>query len=201
MSLKYFVHVSSISNLSDARYCSGMMVDSLGYNFDENSNFKISTDTSNEISKWVNGVKFIAEFNNSSTKYINSILDKGFLDAVELNIENTIKGLNFDPKSIIVKISDPNKINYDINDFLSSNFPKVETLIIDNLNLKNIKNLEHIDRKYMLIINPYNDFETILKFLDKYNYGLLLKGSSEIRPGLKDYDSISNILEKIQELS
>ena len=201
MSLKYFVHVSSISNLSDARYCSGMMVDSLGYNFDENSNFKISTDTSNEISKWVNGVKFIAEFNNSSTKYINSILDKGFFDAVELNIENTIKGLNFDPKSIIVKISDPNKINYDINDFLSSNFPKVETLIIDNLNLKNIKNLEHIDRKYMLIINPYNDFKSILKFLDKYNYGLLLKGSSEIRPCLKDYDSISNILEKIQDLS
>ena len=38
MSLKYFVHVSSISNLSDARYCSGMMVDSLGYNLDENSN-------------------------------------------------------------------------------------------------------------------------------------------------------------------
>ena len=201
MSLKYFVHVSSISNLSDARYCSGMMVDSLGYNFDENSNFKISTDTSNEISKWVNGVKFIAEFNNSSTKYINSILDKGFFDAVELNIENTIKGLNFDPKSIIVKISDPNKINYDINDFLSSNFPNVETLIIDNLNLKNIEKLEYIDKKYMLIINPYNDFKSILKFLDKYNYGLLLKGSSEIRPGLKDYDSISNILEKIQDLS
>ena len=201
MSLKYFVHVSSISNLSDARYCSGMMVDSLGYNFDENSNFKISTDTSNEISKWVNGVKFIAEFNNSSTKYINSILDSGFFDAIELNIENTIKGLNFDPKSIIVKISDPNKINYDINDFLSSNFPKVETLIIDNLNLKNIEKLEYIDKKYMLIINPYNDFESILEFLDKYNYGLLLKGSSEIRPGLKDYDSISNILEKIQDLS
>ena len=201
MSLKYFVHVSSISNLSDARYCSGMMVDSLGYNFDENSNFKISTDTSNEISKWVNGVKFIAEFNNSSTKYINSILDSGFFDAIELNIENTIKGLNFDPKSIIVKISDPNKINYDINDFLSSNFPNVETLIIDNLNLKNIEKLEYIDKKYMLIINPYNDFESILEFLDKYNYGLLLKGSSEIRPGLKDYDSISNILEKIQDLS
>tara|TARA_B100000579_G_scaffold355058_1_gene310284 strand:+ start:212 stop:817 length:606 start_codon:yes stop_codon:yes gene_type:complete len=201
MSLKYFVHVSSISNLSDARYCSGMMVDSLGYNFDENSNYKISTDTSNEISKWVNGVKFIAEFNNSSTKYINSILDKGFFDAIELNIENTIKGLNFDPKSIIVKISDPNKINYEINDLLSSSFPKVETLIIDNLNLKNIEKLEHIDKKYMLIINPYNDFENVLKFLDKYKYGLLLKGSREIRPGLKDYDSISNILEKIQDLS
>ena len=34
MSLKYFVHVSSINNLSDARYCSGMMVNSLGFDID-----------------------------------------------------------------------------------------------------------------------------------------------------------------------
>ena len=45
MSLKYFVHVSSISNLSDARYCSGMMVDSLGYNLDENSNNILSKES------------------------------------------------------------------------------------------------------------------------------------------------------------
>ncbi len=201
MSLKYFVHVSSISNLSDARYCSGMMVDSLGYNFDEYSNYKISTDFSKEISKWVNGVKFIAEFNNSSIKYINSILDKGYFDAIELNIENSTNGLNFDPKNIIVKISNPDIINYDINDFLRLNFPKIETLVIDNLNIKNIERLENLDKKYMLIINPYCNLETVLKFLDKSNYGLLLKGSNEIRPGLKDYDSISNILEKIEDLS
>ena len=52
MSLKYFVHVSSISNLSDARYCSGMMVDSLGYNLDENSNNILSIDSVKEISQW-----------------------------------------------------------------------------------------------------------------------------------------------------
>ena len=71
MSLKYFVHVSSISNLSDARYCSGMMVDSLGYNLDENSNNILSIDSVKEISQWVNGVKFIAEFYNSSEEHIN----------------------------------------------------------------------------------------------------------------------------------
>ena len=49
MSLKYFVHVSSISNLSDARYCSGMMVDSLGYNLDENSNNILSIEKSQTL--------------------------------------------------------------------------------------------------------------------------------------------------------
>ena len=45
MSLKYFVHVSSISNLSDARYCSGMMVNSLGFNLDENSKNKLEIES------------------------------------------------------------------------------------------------------------------------------------------------------------
>ena len=38
--------------------------------------------------KYQNGLmelKFIAEFNNSSTKYINSILEKGFFDAIQIN--------------------------------------------------------------------------------------------------------------------
>ena len=40
MYLKYFVYVSSVNNLSDARYCSGMFVDYIGFNFDQNSKIK-----------------------------------------------------------------------------------------------------------------------------------------------------------------
>ena len=74
MSLKYFVHVSSINNLSDARYCSGMMVNSLGFDLDENSNNKLSTENINDICGWVNGVDFVGEFNNSSSTYILSLI-------------------------------------------------------------------------------------------------------------------------------
>tara|TARA_B100000609_G_scaffold57829_1_gene45066 strand:- start:331 stop:447 length:117 start_codon:yes stop_codon:yes gene_type:complete len=35
--------------------------------------------------------------------------------------------------------------------------------------------------------------------LDKYNLGLYLNGSDEIRPGYKDYDSLSEILEDIED--
>ena len=103
MSLKYFVHVSSISNLSDARYCSGMMVDSLGYNLDENSNNILSIDSVKEISQWVNGVKFIAEFYNSSEEHINIILENEIFDAIQLNIENKIKNINFKQRFVTRK--------------------------------------------------------------------------------------------------
>ena len=199
MSLKYFVHVSSISNLSDARYCSGMMVDSLGYNLDENSNNILSIDSVKEISQWVNGVKFIAEFYNSSEEHINKILENEIFDAIQLNIENKIKNINFNNSKILIRISKPNEINNNTNKFLDENFPKTETLIIDNLSNESINNLGYLDRKYMLIINPYEDISSLISKLEHKNFGLLLKGSNEIRPGLKDYDSLSEFLESIDD--
>ena len=199
MSLKYFVHVSSISNLSDARYCSGMMVDSLGYNLDENSNNILSIDSVKEISQWVNGVKFIAEFYNSSEEHINKILENEIFDAIQLNIENKIKNINFNDSKVLIRISNPNEINENTNKLLDENFPKTETLIIDNLSNESINNLGYLDKKYMLIINPYEDISSLISKLEHKNFGLLLKGSNEIRPGLKDYDSLSGFLESIDD--
>ena len=71
MSLRYFVHVSSVSNLSDARYCSGMMVDSLGYNLDENSESRISYKTANEISK---GLMVLSLLPNLITQAMNILI-------------------------------------------------------------------------------------------------------------------------------
>ncbi len=66
MYLKYFVYVSSVNNLSDARYCSGMFVDYIGFNFDQKSKNKISIDNFKEIKNWINGPKIVAEFADSS---------------------------------------------------------------------------------------------------------------------------------------
>lgn len=199
MSLKYFVHVSSISNLSDARYCSGMMVDSLGYNLDENSNDKLSIDTVKEISQWINGVKFIAEFYNSSEKYINKVLENNLFDAIEINMDNNVEHINFDKSKIIIRIPNPNKINRDSNDYLKKKFPSTESLIIDNISNETVKNLKYIDNKYMIIINPFEEINLITKKIKDRNFGLLLKGSNEIKPGLKDYDSLSDFLESIDD--
>ena len=116
-----------------------------------------------------------------------------------MNIENKIKNLNFNNCKVLIRISNPNKINENSNKFLDENFPKTETLIIDNLSSESINNLGYLDRKYMLIINPYEDISSLISKLEHKNFGLLLKGSSEIRPGLKDYDSLSEFLESIDD--
>ena len=199
MSLKYFVHVSSINNLSDARYCSGMMVNSLGFDLDKESKTKLPLENINEICKWVNGVDFVGEFNNSQSNYINEVINELDFNYISVNISNTIKSIDFDHQKIIVVLPEPNLISPKTNNYLRDNFPESRTLIIDNLTKDSISKLELLTDNYEIIINPLETINITKSILNKYDLGLLLKGSQEIKPGYKDYDSISDYLDAIDE--
>ena len=199
MSLKYFVHVSSINNLSDARYCSGMMVNSLGFDLDKESKTKLPLENINEICKWVNGVDFVGEFNNSQSNYINEVINELDFNYISVNICNTIKSIDFDHQKIIVVLPEPNLISPGTNNYLRDNFPESRTLIIDNLTKDSISKLELLTDNYEIIINPLETINITKSILNKFDLGLLLKGSQEIKPGYKDYDSISDYLDAIDE--
>ena len=199
MSLKYFVHVSSINNLSDARYCSGMMVNSLGFDLDKESKTKLPLENINEICKWVNGVDFVGEFNNSQSNYINEVINELDFNYISVNICNTIKSIDFDHQKIIIVLPEPNLISPGTNNYLRDNFPESRTLIIDNLTKDSISKLELLTDNYEIIINPLETINITKSILNKFDLGLLLKGSQEIKPGYKDYDSISDYLDAIDE--
>ena len=199
MSLKYFVHVSSINNLSDARYCSGMMVNSLGFDLDKESKTKLPVENINEICKWVNGVDFVGEFNNSQSNYINQVINELDFNYISVNISNSIKSIDFDHQKIIIVLPQPNLISPRTNNYLRDNFPESRTLIIDNLTKDSISKLELLTDNYEIIINPLETINVTKSILNKFDLGLLLKGSQEIKPGYKDYDSISDYLDAIDE--
>tara|TARA_X000000368_G_scaffold154593_2_gene121858 strand:- start:1229 stop:1834 length:606 start_codon:yes stop_codon:yes gene_type:complete len=199
MSLKYFVHVSSINNLSDARYCSGMMVNSLGFDLDKESKTKLPLENINEICKWVNGVDFVGEFNNSQSNYINQVINELDFNYISVNISNSIKSIDFDHQKIIIVLPQPNLISPRTNNYLRDNFPESRTLIIDNLTKDSISKLELLTDNYEIIINPLETINITKSILNKFDLGLLLKGSQEIKPGYKDYDSISDYLDAIDE--
>ena len=75
MALRTFVKINGITNLTDARYCSGMYVDLLGFTFEEGADRLVSTTTFKEISGWVSGVDFVAEFEWASCEEIRKILE------------------------------------------------------------------------------------------------------------------------------
>ena len=82
MSLKYFVKVGNVNNLSDARYCSAMGVNQLGFKLSGFGNNDSTIDNIKEIIRWINGVDIVAEFDNNDVEFINSIIMKKLLKIV-----------------------------------------------------------------------------------------------------------------------
>ena len=64
------VFVRKINNLSDARFCAGMMVDFISFDSE-----KISIEETNEIINWLQGIKVVLEDDNPGDIKHDYILD------------------------------------------------------------------------------------------------------------------------------
>ena len=62
MALKTKVKINRITNLTDARYCSGMYVDILGFCLEKGSPHFVSPTQFQEITGWISGIDYAAEF-------------------------------------------------------------------------------------------------------------------------------------------
>ena len=98
MSLKCFVKVGSVNNLSDARYFSAMNVDLIGFKLDENNNDSITLESLKEIRNWISGVGIIGEFSNSNIDYINDIIKNFSFDYVQIDYPHNLEKIEFDKK-------------------------------------------------------------------------------------------------------
>lgn len=191
--LKYPFYVRNITNLSDARYCAGMGVELLGFNFDSLENLtQFET-----IKGWVSGVKFVAEFENTTLEHILNVIDIVKPDFILLN------SLNLDWQDSI-KIPVIFKISFE-NSF--AHYPKLGSLVLlnsFNTNKKLSDNTVQIkefnfDYQYKIFLGYGFVKENIHEIFDKYQpFGFSLIGEKEISPGLKNFDHLSEIFEEIE---
>ena len=168
--LKTTVYISDINNLSDARYCAGMMVDYLGFNIG-----KIGVEEFREITQWVEGT-IVAEFNAIDVDKINSVIEEFKLDYVALNADSIPGDIN----TKVILISDKPNSNCE--------FQLVDKESIDNNFTSPI-----------LVSGDFqpNDIDAILSH--KNVKGICLKGGDEISPGQKDFDDLADILEILED--
>ena len=199
MSLKYFVKVGNVNNLSDARYCSAMGVNQVGFKLSDFGNNDSTIDNIKEIIGWINGVDTVVEFENNDIEYINSIVKMELFDFIQLNHKIHINDINIDPKKIIISINHIDEFNeFFIDDFIKK-FSEISYLIIENVELLTSNQLYKFSNNFKILINPTINFIKNEDLINKYSLlGFNLFGSEEIKAGFKDYNSISDTLDLIQ---
>jgi phosphoribosylanthranilate isomerase len=199
MSLKYFVKVGNVNNLSDARYCSAMGVNQLGFKLNDYDSNTSTIDNIKEIIGWINGVDTVAEFYNNDVQFINSIIEIELFDFIQLNHNININDINIDSKRIIISIKHIDKFNEFFVDNFIKKFSGISYLIIENIELFTSNQLYKFSNNFKILINPTLEFIKNEDLINKYSFlGFNLFGSDEIKAGFKDYNSISDTLDLIQ---
>jgi phosphoribosylanthranilate isomerase len=202
MALKTLVIVNSISNLSDARYCAGMGVDMLGFNLDASSPGYLEPQTFKVINEWVAGVKKVGELSKAESGDLENVMADYALDYLQIMDSGNWQALHSAGIPLICKVSWEN--HWTLTDFEKKYaliVPYVDFFIIEIASLTNevLGTIRQVAALYPVLLGCNDREADIENLLSEINLkGLALKGSHEIRPGLKDFDQLAQILEQLE---
>lgn len=190
MALRTKVKVGNITNLSDARYCAGMGVDWLG--FDSGA---VDPKTFQEITGWVSGPEFVVELSPNGTASDFLAYQAG---SIELNL-NQLSLLNqLSEVSVFVCLSIAEWVHH-VEELIAQK-NKIKHIIFNNgtgNHLQDQKIITAASHHFGVIIGYNITAENISNtWLDITGFNL--KGSEELKPGLKDYQSLADILESLE---
>ena len=73
MTLRTLVKISSVNNLSDARYAAGMGVELMGFNLDESSGNIVAPEQFRAITGWISGVKLVGEITDTNLEAMDKL--------------------------------------------------------------------------------------------------------------------------------
>ncbi|TLU99125.1 hypothetical protein [Dyadobacter luticola] len=201
------VKISHVTNLSDARYCAGMGVEMLGFSIDESSPNYISPKKFEDICSWLAGVTLVAETSETDPQRILATLGDYPVHAVQVQEPGLLNYLQSElGLPLILRVSvdlyEADEIEYilsrygaDISHFLLESDNNAE------LSDAWVKALDRLAGEYPILIGFGLDNEFTVTALTELlpNIGIALRGSDEIRPGYKDFGSMMDILEALEE--
>lgn len=193
MPLKTLVKVGNISNLSDARYCSGMGVDMLGFRVIESQANNIPHKLFQEIRGWISGPKIVAElYGILPGQDLSAIISNYIPDYFEMSYPEFRENKKQIKLPSIVYLSKEEITKAE----LDSESENIAYVIVDE---EDFDRLTEYTFPYpaLLRINSHKTLDEKLK--NTLVSGVVLNGSPELRPGYKDYSELADILEALDE--
>jgi phosphoribosylanthranilate isomerase len=199
MSLKTLVKVGNITNLSDARYCAGMGVEMIGFVMDKFSVDYTSPEKMKEIKSWVAGVRIVGETQSADYEEVKDMIDAYEIDILQISEAGLLPQIADLGKPIILKLEFENDY---FEDYLERYSQFVEFFLVDGGDFSDFVRytIKEYTFNYSIVLDFGITAENVSDLLEEMQIrGIALKGSNEIRPGYKDYDELSEILEVLEE--
>ncbi|MDH3711095.1 MAG: hypothetical protein OER04_14475 [Cyclobacteriaceae bacterium] len=198
MALKCPVKISSVNNLSDARYVAGMGVDFMGFNLDPHSTDRIDPQTYMAITGWVSGVSLVGEFDKFLKEYWPAVRDKYPIDVIQVS-QPYLSDLRDLPCPLVVRIPEGQSANTAevLKDFKDvTDYYLLEIAELVNADFQ--KQIASWCQEYPIFLDGLISPTDIDSWLQRGLKGIALKGGHEIKPGYKDFDDLADMLEALE---
>ncbi len=208
--LKLKIKASQITNLTDARYFAAKEVEWLSFNFAENTDNYIEPMRARAMFDWVEVPHIIGEFNGFDAEAVNFYADNWGLKAVQIGGDTEVFDLNSD--YILKEITINSATNLDILRGLLLPLKNIVAAFQLDFELNNLSFSDLKTDKYPLSINDIlslcDEFKIILnidfqlveleEILNLKPFGLSLKGGEEERVGVKSFDELDEIFDRLE---
>ncbi|MCX7636274.1 MAG: hypothetical protein N2044_00370 [Cyclobacteriaceae bacterium] len=191
MALKVTVKVSSVTNLSDARYCAGMGVQMLGFVTIPGRESYVAPEVFQEMRGWFAGPQVVAEvYGLKQQSELDFILENYRPDLLEGGRDE----LFLMQASGLPYLFDVSDFDADgLREMILSTHPPAYLIADTNSIVQNLMKLTQAEK--VLIRLSDKDSE---KYLQPHAQGFVLTSGREERPGLKDYAHLADVLEQLQ---
>lgn len=201
MSFLTKVKLGNITNLADARYAAAAGVDYMGFCFDPANENYIAPIKAKEIIDWTSGSLIVAEFGDQSLEEIKDISELLNVDIIEVNnrlLPDELTGLEkavikkidiglFDEGQLLTEIEAYRNVADAFHLYSGSSKAAVHT-----------GQLKQLCAAYQVMWGLELTLENVIQVIDTYKpYAINLSGGMEEKAGIKDFDEMNELFEKI----
>jgi phosphoribosylanthranilate isomerase len=193
--LKTQVKVSSIANLSDARYCAGMGVEWLGFPLQE-----ITVEKFTEIRNWLAGVQIVGEFTKATADQVREAVAIYQPDVIEIDSSVSLVAIQS------IDVSKILRVNIDTDNLpaiFAASAPYVSHFLLVGDSADSLAGMEASVEiwaaQYPIIVGldiPESDLDEWVEQSSIQGIGLV--AGEEDRPGFRDFTDLMTILEKLE---
>ncbi|MEZ5040652.1 MAG: N-(5'-phosphoribosyl)anthranilate isomerase [Saprospiraceae bacterium] len=213
--LKTKVKANSITNLTDARYFAAWEVEWLGFNLNQGAADYIEPTLLKAIKEWVDGVKFVGEFDLSSADEVNEIIQTLGLDAAQLGMFTplaTFQQLEYATTLFKEIVIEKETTLAAIKTHIEAFAPYVKAFVLNfdknNISWSDAQSHNHLDvaqlttlcQAFPIIFSLTMPPSTLIDFLAEVQpFGWSVKGGAEEKVGFKSFDELDDFFEVLEE--
>ena len=199
MALRTLVKISSVNNLSVARYCAGMGVNLMGFNLDESSEDYVTIEAFEAITGWISGIKIVGEIQSANVDLIFKSIKDYRLDYLQFTDVTLINEIGRLPLPFIIKINQPDQ--HYIKKILEQFGSSAAWFLVEMpapVSKELLEWLSHQAASYSIILGNNVSADNINDLIDLGFSGFAFAGGNEIKPGYKDFDELADVLEALE---